>query len=89
MFNGLTTSYLTTGLPIIQDKHEYWFVWIYVYCDMCTLINRFEEEEGALADKLTELGAEKADNIQSMLQEVGPQLVLFHLWQSAMRLSLS
>ena len=56
---------------------------------MYTYINRFEEEEGALADKLTELGAEKADNIQSMLQEVGPQLVLFHLWQSAMRLSLS
>ena len=56
---------------------------------MCTFIHRFEEEEGALADKLTELGAEKADNIQTMLQEVRLQLVLFHLWQSAMRLSLS
>ena len=43
---------------------------------MCTFINRFEEEEGALADKLTELGAEKADNIQTMLQEVRPQFVL-------------
>ena len=62
---------------------------IYIYCDMCTFINRFEEEEGALADKLTELGAEIADNIQTMLQEVRLQLVLFNLWQSAMRLSLS
>ena len=42
---------------------------------MCTFVNRFEEEEGALADMLTELGAEKADNIQTMLQEVRPQLV--------------
>ena len=56
---------------------------------MCTFINRFEEEEGALADKLTELGAEKADNIQTMLQEVRLQLVLFHLWQSAMFARLS
>ena len=47
---------------------------------MCTFINRFEEEEGALADKLTELGAEIADNIQTMLQEVRPQLVLCHLY---------